>query len=643
MSLAICISAGWSLAQELRRFIYPEQRQLEIRAPGQIPGRGLPPLPAPRTVSRTPEQLETWSLSLDDALRISLENAEVIRVLAGTQAITSGSTIYDPAITNTTIDQNRAQFDPTVFSQNTFSRSEQPQGIFTNGVPPDVAIDGVTTNRFQTSNGISKQFASGTTARASINAGDVKSRTTGLPLNPQDSTVTELGVTQPLLQGAGARVNLAPILIARINTERSFYQLKGSVQELVSGTITAYWNLAFAEANAWARRQQVDQGREALERAEARLAAGLGDEGEVAQARVSYDQFRANSIGAEAALIQQEAVLRNIIGLPPSDGRCIESITPLTTQRLEPEWDLIRSLAEQNRPDLIERRLLLENDEQQLILARNLTLPQVDIGGAYRWNTLEGRNFSGDWISSQPGQFTEWEYGLNLSMPLGQRSSRALLRAQELNLMRDRANFQQQLHATNHVLAASVRDVAQYYEQFQAFRRTREAARINLDRQLADYLAGRQTLYLNVLQAITAWGDALSSEVNSLALYNSELAQLEREAGVILDNHGIQFIEESYGSIGPLGRFQKPVYYPAAEVVGPSAPLPVPPVDRQYNLKEILRLPPVAEEEDLPPPAPNRPGVDPRLNPPLPQPDSSRRQHQEQHHHQPIVRLAPVR
>lgn len=603
ISLALGVPvAGLALAQEVRRFIFPEQRQIEVRSPGQIAGPSLPVIPPPSTVSNMPP-VEEWKLSIDDAIRISLENAEVVRVLAGTEAVSSGNTIFDPAIINTQIDQNRGVFDPTIFSQNTFQRSEQPQGFFPNGVPPDVAIDSTTQNSFGTSNGISKQFAPGTVASASVNAGDQRVRASGLPLNPQTNTTTEVRLTQPLLQGAGAAVNLAPIMISRINTERSFYQLKASVQDLVSSTIEAYWNLAFAEANAWARRQQVDQGLEALERAQARLKAGLGDEGEVAQARVSYDQFRANAIGAEANLLQQEAVLRNVLGLPPSDGRRIEPVTPLTTQRLEPQWDLIRTLAEENRPDLIERRLQIENDQQQIILARNQTLPQVDIGGAYRWNTLEGRAFGGEWLSSRPGQFTEWEYGLNLSMPLGQRTPRALLRAQELNLMRDRANLQQALHATSHRLATSVRSLAQHYDQYQAFRRTREAARINLDQQLADYMAGRQTLYLNVLQAITDWGNALSAEVDSLARYNAELARLERESGVILENHGIQFIEEYYASIGPMGRFHKPVAYPAAEAVGPNAVRPLPPVEDQYHLNDVMRLPPVIGEEDNAPPA----------------------------------------
>src|SRR3712207_7053526 len=51
-------------------------------------------------------------LSLHAALPISLENARVVRVLTGFGATNSSRSIYDPAISNTVIDQEQARFDP---------------------------------------------------------------------------------------------------------------------------------------------------------------------------------------------------------------------------------------------------------------------------------------------------------------------------------------------------------------------------------------------------------------------------------------------------------------------------------------------------------------------------------------------------
>ena len=109
---------------------------------------------------------------------------------------------------------------------------------------------------------------------------------------------------------------MAPIEIARIDTERSFYQLKDSVQEMVRGVIEAYWSLVYARTDLWARRQQVKQGTEAFKRAEANLQAGLGDMADVAQARSSLANFRASLITAEAAVFAPGGNTAEHLGAP---------------------------------------------------------------------------------------------------------------------------------------------------------------------------------------------------------------------------------------------------------------------------------------------------------------------------------------
>src|SRR5262245_7917483 len=96
-------------AQYPYRIIYPEQRQVQYRDPSQFPPVPLPPTSAPPTVSNPPTG-DTRYFPLDDAIRTALGNDGVIRVLAGVTAVASGSTIYDAAITNTTIDQALGRF-----------------------------------------------------------------------------------------------------------------------------------------------------------------------------------------------------------------------------------------------------------------------------------------------------------------------------------------------------------------------------------------------------------------------------------------------------------------------------------------------------------------------------------------------------
>jgi outer membrane protein TolC len=546
----------------------PEQRRLDVRDTAALPSVPLAKLGPPATVSDPEPGGETQMLSLDEAIRIALANSKVVRTLAGASAVSSGQTIYDPAISNTQIDDARAIFDPVLKVNNTWNRFETPRAAFSALDPTGTRIFGTRLDQYTLGAGLEKRTVTGGIAKLEYSDSVSRIQPGIFPLNPEERSALTLSYAQPLLQGASVAANVAPIVIARINTERSFFQYKDAVQDLVSGVIQAYWALVFARTDVWAKRQQVEQGEAAYKRAEARRRQGFGTAADVAQTKVALSQFKNSLIGAEANLLDREAALRNLLGLPPIETTRLVPTTPPTTARLEPRWDDIVQLAQERRPDLIELKLVLEADEQVLLQARNQALPRVDAVFLYQWNGLEGRTPSGARIGTEPGQFTDWTMGVNFSVPLGLRKERAALRSAELVLLRDRANLDQGLHSVTHTLAANVRSLAQLYEQYQASKETRVAARENLDQQFAEFMI-RGAIFLNVLQAISDWGNAVSAEALTLTQYNAELANLERQTGTILETHGVFFFEERFGAQGPLGRLAPPRSYPLA--VPPSA------------------------------------------------------------------------
>jgi outer membrane protein TolC len=580
------------------RCIYPEQRRIEYRAPGQMWRAPAPAGRQPPTVEHPDREREDVYLTLDEAIAIGLANAEVIRVLTGLTASSTGQTIYDPAIINTQVDQQRGRFDPTIDLGNTFDRLETPFGVPDPLDPNGARIDGTDVNAYRFDLGLSQTKASGGTARLGVVTTPTRTGEPGLPLNPRTPSAVEFSFTQPLLQGRGPAANLAPIVIARLNTEQSFYQLKSSVQDLVLSIIQAYWDLVNARVDRWARQQQVEQLRYALGFFEAQLKVRRGDLGDTAQARTSLATFEATLIGAEANVINREAVLRNVLGLPPADDLHIIPSTPPTRARHETNWEELMLLAERNRPDILQLKLTLEADEQQLIIANNQAQPQLDAIALYRLNGLEGETPTGAVIRSKAGQFTDWQLGLNLGMPLGLRTDRAILRQQELILARDRANLGQQIHATRHLLALSLRNLDQFFDQYEAFRKARAAARVTLDRRLDLFRVGgigtERVIYVDVLLAVTDWGNAVSAEAASLTQYNTERANLMLQSGTILEEHGIRFYEELYPSLGPLGRLAPDACYPEAMPTSQNRPqykAGDEPSDEAFDLESRVPLP----------------------------------------------------
>ncbi len=559
------------------------------RKPESLPKATMTTFSEPRTVSHLVNGEEELRVSLDDAIRIALENAEVIRVLGGVTATSSGRTIYDPAIANTAIDQARGRFDPRLNINNTLGLNETPRGAFS-GAPPGAQIVGSENDTYILDGSISKVNPNGGTSTLRFGATRSDIDQGIFPLNPQVNHFSELSYVQPLLQGGGIGPNLAPVLIAGIDTERSFFQLKDSVQNLTRGVIEAYWNLVFARTDRWAREQQVKQSEFVVQREEARLKHGFANIADVAQAKVSYANFRASLITAKSNVLQREAALLNILGISPTEVGEVIPITPPHRERIQFHWEELVGLAETYRPDLIELKLILEADQQRVISAQNNALPRLDAVASYRWDGLRGRTPAGTYISTNGGEFADWSIGVNFSVPLGLRQARATVRQQELIVKRDQANLDQGLHNAVHQLALTVRNLDQFYEQHDAFTITREAAQINLDRQLSAEKANL-VIILNVLQAIASWGNSVSSQAQSLTQYNIELSNLERQTGTILEAHGVRFVQERMRFIGPV-RLGRDASYPSSMIPTENSeryPAGDEPAENSFDLEEPVQ------------------------------------------------------
>lgn len=586
----LCLPLGFAHAQQPLPRLYPEEKRLAVRSADALPSLPTNPLPPPPTVGRERVQRPNQDLSLDQALRIALNNSEVVRVVVGGAVVNSGTTIYDPAAAATQIDAQRAKFDPAVGVSNTFNHASTPYGVFDWTQPSLTGIQGYKTQGYDLTAGVAKTNIAGGTAAIT---GTVDRTDYGQfnILDPESRSGVSFSYRQPLLQGGGVKANTAPIVVAQLSTEISYYQLKSALQNLVSGVIDSYWGLVYARVDVLVRTQQKETSKFSLDFAKSRKNRGLATAGEVAQAQAAYSNFCAALRTAEGAMLEREAVLRNVLGLPPSDQIQFVPTTPLSTEEVMLDWDRLVAAAETQRPDMAQLKLAVEATERSLQLARNTSLPRVDLVGVYHMSGLQGTSVTGATVTSRSGDYSDWTLGVDVSTPLGQRGPRAELRRQELTLATHRANLKQGLHNATHVLATHYRNQAQQYEVYLDFKDTRSAAELSLAQQFAEY-RNNETIFLNVLQAINSWGDAVRSEAQALALYNAELSALDREAGMILDIHGIKLHGQDYTSRGPLAPLQYRNYYPQSVRPEPNEdryPMGEGPAENAFHLENVPR------------------------------------------------------
>jgi outer membrane protein TolC len=582
------VYAQWIPADEQRiRWTSAEKRSLVRRPPGI----------RPETVATEEPPADQQFLPLNEAIRLALQNSEVIRVLTGNGAVSSGTTVYDTAIAVGDIDIAKAQFDPVLQANSAYRHSEFP---FLNQAGNDLTGTAASVNDA----GVTLLDRNQTGGQAALSTGNTFEPTDGEGFTTRNRPRIELSYSQPLLAGAGLRANRTAIVIARLRLEQSFFRYKSSMQNLVFGVISAYWQLVRARTELWAREQQVERLEVSLQSQKVRAEVGMERGASTAQAQASLSIARATLVSARAAVLQAEAALRNIIGLPPEDERRLVPSTPPTMQRINFDWDDIVSTAQSLDPELVELNLVLRADQERLVQRRNVARPSLSADAVYGWNGLSGKLVGGGRIRDPGlGDNTNWSLGISFSVPLSLRESRAAVRSQELILARDRAAIQQQLHRLEHDLATVLRSIEQNLAQYDAFHAAREAAWINVELQRAERTSGRSIL-LNELLAITDWANTVASEAQALTAYNTELARLELSTATILDTHGVRFSEEQFGAVGPHGILTEDVQsYPRslrAETETTRYPDSQQPAEDAFGLTEYPAEVPAQDQPALP-------------------------------------------
>ena len=303
-----------------------------------------------------------------------------------------------------------------------------------------------------------------------------------------------------------------------------------------------------ARINVWARKIQVEQSKEAFERESARLKTGFSDVGTRGAGERDVPAIPANRIAAEADVLTSEGTLRNLLGLPPDDDQAIMPTSAPTTQRLHADWDGLLRLAEQRRPDIVELKLIIEADQQRLIQAENQALPQLNAVALYRWNGLSGTMPNGVGTSStRPGQFTDWS-----ARPSTSRCRWVCGRAgpwcasKSCSSIRTGPTWSRELHARHSRTGGHGARPGQRLRAVSGVQGSRAWPPTSTCKCRSRSSGPGQTIYLNVLQALNDWGNAVSSEAQQLLIYNTALATLERQTGTILETHGLVFAEERF-------------------------------------------------------------------------------------------------
>ncbi len=484
-----------------------------------VPGPILSP--APITI-REDSPPEAWELTLQEAVRIGLQNSKVLRNLGGLvlQSPANVATIHGPAIQDSDprygVEAALAEFDTSFAVQAFFENNDRAlNNAFFGGGTRMLKQDFM-----DYSMELAKKTAIGGDLTLRHNMDYDANNAPGNLFLSAWNTNMEAEFRQPLLQGAGVDFNriagpnasagqLRGVLLARTSYDISLADFEMGVRNLVSDIENAYWELYYAYRdldakmaarqralatwrviNEWKRRGR--EGGEADKEAQAREQY-YRLEGDVQNALTGrlIEPTRNNTFRGLGGVHANERRLRQILGTAINDGRLIRPIDEPQMARVMFDWEEILVESQQRRPELRRQQWVVKRRELELAGSRNFLLPRLDAVGRYRWRGFgkdlldpDGNHdppFSDAFSNLTTGDFQEWQLGLELTVPIGYRKAHAAVRNAELNLAREVAVLAEQQRAVSHDLSAAVGEMTRAYVVAKTAFNRRVAARQQLE------------------------------------------------------------------------------------------------------------------------------------------------------------------
>jgi outer membrane protein TolC len=504
----------------------------------------------------------------------------------GTQAQGSDSIrafAYQPAIVETDIEASLARYDAvarsfvgfnTVNTNPSASQVQQPNGQFAQfgiGVEKALPTGGVANITF--GNTLPGTLADGDfTSNRSPN---FYSKFTSSAFSSADGYTPDLhfGFSQPILKFFGPEVNsllvthplspaqqllgsaaatAPPIVIARINFNQSRAEFERLVNYMILNVETAYYQLYALYVNLFSTEQAMRQSYAVYKISKAKFEAGQVAITGFAQTKTQYEDFRAQRIQALDKVLEQERILRILVGLPAVDGTRLVPVDVPTLAEYKPDWDSGLDDAMRLRPELVIAREDVKRRQLELKVQYNGLLPDVRIEGGYGLHGF-GTRLDGESVFSSGAtdnalrsladtHFTDYNFGIIGSMPLGFRAQHASLNAANNRLRQSYLVLRDQENKARTNLQVAYAQVISSYQIIIARRSQRLAAAEQVEARYKEYLAGKTTVDF-LLTAQQQWAAALSQEYQAITNYNFYLVAWEFCKGTLLQHNNIKIDE----------------------------------------------------------------------------------------------------
>jgi outer membrane protein len=464
-------------------------------------------------------------------------------------------------------------FDPTVNGTINWGHITSPQqNTVTTGTTSLVSTS--TLANFS----VQDNFSTGGSATLSYN-NTFSSQNSYLNLfNPVTSAYLDLTVTQPLLQGFGIATNNRPIRVAKNNLRAADIVFKQQVIVTVETVVQAYWLMVSANQDVEVKRKALALSQHLYSDNQKQVDVGSLAPIEIVRAEAEVAADQQALVTSETTVLQQETILKNALSRNGLANPAVAAARIVAIDRIRiPDVEKFQTLQElvasavENRPELRQSHIQLENQKILLTGQRNLMLPTLSAfadlrnsGLAGDPNTLPAPGATAPFAANQNpyfiggygnvlGQvfsrnFPNYSVGLQLSIPLRNRNAQANYATAAVTLRQSELSVQRLINQIHVDVQNALIALQQARAQYAAAAKSRILQQQTLDAEQKKYAVGASTPFL-VIQAQRDLATAGGAEVVAEAQYIQARLQLDVATGRALDVYNIEIDEARKGRV----------------------------------------------------------------------------------------------
>lgn len=432
-------------------------------------------------------------------------------------------------------------------------------------------------------------FLTGTSYAVGINGFRESSTSPAALFNPEVPTGAFFGIDQQLLNGFGYRANAKFIRIAQNDIKYEDAAFRVQVMTTVAQVVNDYYTLLYDRQNVGVAQEAVNYSQHLLDDNKKQVEIGTLAPIEVVRAESELASDQQTLIVAQTTLKQQEQVLKTELSKQVTPDLAAIDIDPTdkfptADTEMVPPVDKALELAFQNRSEIAEANLNLSNQDITLKAVRNALLPTLTAFASYTPSGLSGNRallgcppgyiFSatseecanggtlvapivtgtapGGVLQSFTGLFhgnyPYYSYGLNLSIPIRNRTEQA----DAARALFEQRQLQTQLQQEKNTIAQDVRNaeiaITQAKAQINATIKAVDLARQTLEADQKKFQLGESTTF----QLIQDQRDLTTAEGNQAKAYqtfSAALTQFSQATGTTLDRYHVEMGDAKQGRV----------------------------------------------------------------------------------------------